>query len=221
MVTIVEIPDHPWETISKRRNIETIGEIPKIIHFFQKLFLTRKDKDIIQQWKRTNPDWLCVIWRETDIIPYIQTFHKEYETTFQTFKFNYLKLDLLRPFILYDFGGVCTSISENIITLENELREDDSLVTISERNLKSFLISTPKHPSLKQYWEEWARKPWDTNLGRIRLPIRYMVSQTGGDESVMGIHEGWIIGAFIMLMLAFYWMRRNQMNSVKSMKMEK
>lgn len=215
MVTIVEIPDHPWETISKRRNIETNGKIPKIIHFFQKLFLTRKDKDIIQQWKRTNPDWLCVIWRETDVIPYIQTFHREYERIFQGFKFNYLKLDLLRPFILYDFGGVCTSISENIIPLEKELRNDDSLVTISRKSLKTFIISTPKHPFWKQYWEEWSRKPWNTNLEIYRLPIRYIVSQTGGEEVMGGIHEGWIIGVFVILMIAFYWMRRNKSIQLK------
>jgi hypothetical protein len=208
MVIIEEIVDRPWETIAKKRTIENRGNIPKIIHLIQKFFPLKKDQRIVEGWKRSHPDWVCVLWNDSDASEYIREFHPSYCQNFQMLKISYQKMDAFKPFLYHDFGGVVMDLTECKIDLENQLREDDQFVTLSSKTIKSFFITTPRNPVWKQCWKEGIQNPWNNPTKGLKIPIRYIQgSQEGGETSSVtnlpSIHEGWVIVGFIILVLGF------------------
>jgi len=212
MVFIEEIFDRPWESIQKKRVIEHKGGIPKIIHFVQKFFPIRREHKIIDEWKNSHPDWLCLVWKESDAMEYISEFHPSYKQDFQNMKITYHRMDAFRLFILHDFGGVCTDLTECTIDLETQLREEDRFVTFSNKSLKTFFISIPNQPCWKSCWREAVQSPWNNYMKGLNIPIRFIHgSQEGGESSLAylaSVHEGWIIGLFVLFMVGFYLLKK-------------
>jgi mannosyltransferase OCH1-like enzyme len=85
----------------------TSSGIPKIIH------QTWKTKDVPDHWKkskdewqRLHPDWLYILWTDEDIRNHIKDHHPDFLELHDNYEYNIQRADMIRYFILYDFGGV-------------------------------------------------------------------------------------------------------------------
>ncbi len=96
----------------------TSNHIPKIIH------QTWKDEEIPdhwkisnQKWKELHPDWKYMLWTDKLIDQYMNESHADYYDLFKKYPYNIQRVDMMRYFILYDFGGVYSDL--DIYPLEN------------------------------------------------------------------------------------------------------
>lgn len=81
--------------------------IPKIIH------QTWKDKNIPLEWqqgpiewKKHHPDYEYRFWTDQDIRNHMLNYHPEFLSLFDSYPYNIQRADMIRYFILYDFGGI-------------------------------------------------------------------------------------------------------------------
>lgn len=97
----------------------TNSGIPKIIH------QTWKNKDIPQNWKKSqeewqkfHPEWLYILWTDEDIRNHIKNHHSEFLELHDNYEYPIQRADMIRYFILYDFGGLYSDLdffpTENI-----------------------------------------------------------------------------------------------------------
>jgi len=124
--------------------------IPKIIH------QTWKTKEIPDKWKksqeewiRLHPDWTYILWTDEDIRNHIKNYHPDFLELHDNYEYDIQRADMIRYFILYDFGGVYCDLDlypkENI---EKYISYDDCFVFSSNSNCftNSLMISTGKSP---------------------------------------------------------------------------
>ena len=85
--------------------------IPKIIH------QTWKDENIPDKWKKSNqewqrlhPDWKYVLWTDDANRSLIKTKFPWFLETYDGFKHNIQRVDAVRYFILYEYGGVYSDL---------------------------------------------------------------------------------------------------------------
>jgi mannosyltransferase OCH1-like enzyme len=81
--------------------------IPKILH------QTWKDENIPDKWKYTqgewmnyHKDWKYVLWTDENIREYISKYHPSFLDLHDSYEYNIQRADMIRYFVLYDFGGV-------------------------------------------------------------------------------------------------------------------
>ena len=96
---------------NKEKNV-----IPKIIHqvwindSWKDPSLKRdvpKDwKKSQQEWQRIHPDWSYILWTDDLVLPYLEKNHPEYVDFYKNYEYLIQRADMIRYFILYDFGGV-------------------------------------------------------------------------------------------------------------------
>ena len=85
--------------------------IPKIIH------QTWKDNTIPDKWKisplmwkKYHPDWEYILWTDKMIRDYIKLFYPNVLNKFDSYKYNIQRVDIIRYFILKDFGGIYSDL---------------------------------------------------------------------------------------------------------------
>ena len=81
--------------------------IPKIIH------QTWVDNNIPDKWKissmmwqKHHPDWQYILWTDKMIRDYIKLGYPQFLKRFDSYKYNIQRIDMIRYFILKDFGGI-------------------------------------------------------------------------------------------------------------------
>jgi mannosyltransferase OCH1-like enzyme len=89
----------------------TSSGIPKIIH------QTWKDNNIPEKWKKSqkqwinlHPDWKYILWTDEDIRNHISTYHPEFLELHDNYEYPIQRADMIRYFVLYDYGGVYCDI---------------------------------------------------------------------------------------------------------------
>jgi len=159
MVKIEEIEDRPWEKLSLQ-TFERRGNIPAIIHqLVSNKNLTRTQEQGCLQWHRLHPDWYHIMWTESDVVDYIDTFHPEFTETFRELSMGVQRLEVFRYFVLHDYGGVCTDI--NFVpksSLEEYVVQGGDLIIAFNAKTRSFsnslMASTKNHDFWKLIWKE-------------------------------------------------------------------
>jgi mannosyltransferase OCH1-like enzyme len=144
----------------------TSSGIPKIIHQTWKTKEVpdhwKKSKD---EWQRLHPDWLYILWTDEDIRNHIKDHHPDFLELHDNYEYNIQRADMIRYFILYDFGGVYSDLdfypSENI---EKYLLHNSDYFVYSSNNdtfTNSFMISRKKSPIFIEIINELKKPlPW-------------------------------------------------------------
>jgi len=126
---------------------------PKIIH------QTWKTNDIPEhwkisqmKWKELHPDYTYMFWTDNDIRNYIQTNYPQYLEIHDNYKHNIQRADMIRYFILYDFGGIyCDLDLYPIENIEKHLINYNSDILVCKSGnidiiTNSFMISKKNAP---------------------------------------------------------------------------
>jgi mannosyltransferase OCH1-like enzyme len=61
-------------------------------------------------WKKHHPDWEYRLWTDEDNRNYIKTNYPEYLEIYDGYEYNIQRADIIRYFILKDFGGVYSDL---------------------------------------------------------------------------------------------------------------
>ena len=107
----------------------SVCNIPKIIH------QTWKDNNIPEKWKlsqtmwqKYHPDWQYILWTDKMIRDYIKLGYPQFLKRFDSYKYNIQRVDMIRYFILKDFGGIYSDLDlypvtniENYFTTNNDV----------------------------------------------------------------------------------------------------
>jgi mannosyltransferase OCH1-like enzyme len=100
-------------------NITYKNGIPKIIHqvWINDTFLGNPKKDIPnkvkasqQEWSRLHPDWKYMLWTDEYTRDHIEYFRPSYLDLYDNYEYLIQRADMIRYFILYDFGGLYCDI---------------------------------------------------------------------------------------------------------------
>ncbi len=91
---------------------------PKIIHQTYKTTNLPEHWKISQiKWKELHPDYEYMFWTDEDIREYIKTNYPQYLQLHDNYKYNIQRADMIRYFILYDFGGIYSDL--DLYPIEN------------------------------------------------------------------------------------------------------
>jgi len=127
--------------------------IPKIIH------QTWKTNDIPDKWKisslmwkKHHPDWTYILWTDAMILDYITLAHPTFLKLFNSYKYDIMRVDMVRYFILKDFGGIyCDLDLYPVCNLENYFKSDNNVYLVFSGNVfgcvtNSFMASKKNAP---------------------------------------------------------------------------
>jgi len=59
-----------------------------------------------QEWQRLHPDWTYILWTDDLVLPYLEKNYPEYVDFYKNYEYLIQRADMIRYFILYDFGGI-------------------------------------------------------------------------------------------------------------------
>jgi mannosyltransferase OCH1-like enzyme len=89
----------------------TAGGFPRIIH------QTWKTEEIPEHWAlskknwlKYHPDWLHVLWTDSDIRRYIAERHPAFLALHDFYPYSIQRADMIRYFVLHDFGGIYSDL---------------------------------------------------------------------------------------------------------------
>ncbi len=151
--------------------------IPKIIH------QTWKDNNIPDKWKisenmwkQHHPDWKYILWTDKMIRDYIEIGYPEFLNLFDSYKYNIQRVDMIRYFILKDFGGIYSDLdlypTEN---LDKWFEDENDIYLVFSGNVygcitNSFMASKKNAP----FWDEVLKNlhnkvPWFCFLKHLEI----------------------------------------------------
>jgi mannosyltransferase OCH1-like enzyme len=136
----------------------TNDKIPKIIH---QTWKTNHLPDNFEKWsaeiKRLHPDWEYKLWTDEDNRDFIKENYSWFLDTYDNYDKNIKRVDAVRYFILYHYGGVY--IDMDMTTLKNldPIMEDGTAIfgyQLSDKNkdgsiANAFMACPPKHSLFK------------------------------------------------------------------------
>ncbi|HTH83008.1 MAG TPA: glycosyltransferase [Mucilaginibacter sp.] len=124
-----------------------MGTIPKIIH------QTWKDTNIpahlsplAETWKSNHPDWEYILWTDEANESFIKKYHPDFLSVYQSLPHAIQRVDLVRYFILYEFGGVFIDLDfECLINISPLLINEQCVLGIEpeqhcERHQKELIV---------------------------------------------------------------------------------
>ncbi|XP_064653305.1 uncharacterized protein LOC135503606 [Lineus longissimus] len=182
------------------RNRSSNYNVPKIVH------LTWKNEMIpgmaehwLRQWERTNPDWQVWLWTDN----YLEKFMNKFKSYIDFDKYDKAisKADVVRYFILYEYGGVYADLDVEPLTSLNPLADAYSCILSQEPDehakllrphymnnfdllaCNAIMMCRPKHPYFKFILENLQRK-YETEVDVI---------ERTGPSMVARIHEEYIL----------------------------
>lgn len=91
----------------------TASGLPKIIHqTWETEDIPEKWKAAQEQWKNLHPDWVYILWTDTMRREYIARYHPDYLDLYHSYDYNIQRADMIRYFILHDFGGLYSDLDQ-------------------------------------------------------------------------------------------------------------
>ncbi len=131
--------------------------IPKIIH------QTWKNNDIPDKWKvspinwkKHHPDWKYILWTDKMIRDYIKIGYPQFLNIFDSYKHNIQRVDMIRYFILKDFGGIYSDLDlYPVDNLDKWFESDNDIYLVFSGNMygcftNSFMASKKNSP----FWDD-------------------------------------------------------------------
>jgi mannosyltransferase OCH1-like enzyme len=104
-------------------------KIPKILH------QTWKDVNVplhlnplMETWKENHPDWEYILWTDAMNENFIREHHPDFLSVYQNFPHNIQRVDAVRYFILYEFGGVFIDLDFECLANISPLLNDQECV---------------------------------------------------------------------------------------------
>jgi mannosyltransferase OCH1-like enzyme len=141
---------------------------PKIIH------QTYKDENIPSHWeksqymwKKLHPEYEYMFWTDKGIRSYIKQNYPDFLKLHDSYKYNIQRADMIRYFILYDFGGIYSDLDiypiKNIEPYLTEDISDADVLLVNSGNISScltnsFMISKKKAPVWKAVHQQLKQK---------------------------------------------------------------
>ncbi len=145
--------------------IQKSSKIPKIIH---RTWMSNKMTKTMynlayQSWIKLNPDYTMIWYNDNDVEEYMKNYGKREYRAFKKLICSAYKMDLFRLLKLYDEGGVYVdsyavpNVSINNMILRSGLNDKHIFISILDCEVivkdaihNGFIITTPKHPFIKQ-----------------------------------------------------------------------
>ncbi|WP_367865333.1 glycosyltransferase family 32 protein [Pedobacter sp. WC2423] len=82
-------------------------EIPKIIHqTWKDETIPEQFVDSVNSWKNLHQDWKYLLWTDEMNINFLETHFPDFLDTYHKYESHIQRVDAIRYFILYKFGGV-------------------------------------------------------------------------------------------------------------------
>jgi len=141
--------------------------IPKIIHQTWKTKnIPEKWKKSHQEWQRLHPNWKYILWTDEDIRNHIKNNHPDFLELHDHYEYNIQRADMIRYFILYDFGGIYCDLdlypTENIEKFLDTCSSDYFVYSANSNCFtNAFMISKSKSPIFKDIINELQKPiPW-------------------------------------------------------------
>jgi len=97
-------------------------EIPKIIHqTWKDEIIPEQFVDSVNSWKNLHPEWEYRLWTDEMNESFIETYFPDFLETYLNYEKHIQRVDAIRYFILYKFGGVYVDLDffcfKNIVPL--------------------------------------------------------------------------------------------------------
>jgi mannosyltransferase OCH1-like enzyme len=148
----------------RKENINyTSSGIPKIIH------QTWKDNNIPDKWKKSqqqwislHPDWTYMLWTDNDIRNHISSYHPEFLKLHDSYEYPIQRADMIRYFILYDYGGVYCDI--DMYPLKNiedmiQCNLDHFVYSANSDSITNSFMISPKNSKIMKKIQERLLNP--------------------------------------------------------------
>lgn len=146
--------------------------IPKIIH------QTYKTHDIPDHWKlspemwrKHHPDWQYMFWTDADIREYIRKNYPDYLELHDNYKYPIQRADMIRYFILKDYGGIYSDL---------DLYPTENLEKYFETGSDSYFVFSPNQNSIINCFmaSKKGAKIWDIVIPRLKnKPPSYAIGK--------------------------------------------
>ena len=130
-------------------------ETPKIIHqIWYQGGIPKKYEKSVYSWITKNPSWKYVLWNKESARRLIPKFFIE---TYDSFPYDIQRIDAMRYFFLYLYGGVYVDMDVNCEKPLDGILEKNKLSfapsAIRESSLSNWMIHSPKgHPFWPKMW---------------------------------------------------------------------
>ena len=172
LLLIAAIPDYTYtETVQKYHYPvqNTASKVPKLIHrtWFSNTMSNAMYKTAYLPWIKLNPSHTMIWYNDKDVELYMKNYGKREYRAFKKLICSAYKIDLFRLLILYEYGGVYAdsytvpSVSIDEMISRSGLNEQDIFISILDCEFvvtdgihNGFMITTPKHPFIKQAIED-------------------------------------------------------------------
>jgi len=106
-----------------------MGNIPKIIHqTWKNTDIPELYKPLIGTWKENHTDWEYILWTDVMNRDFIENHHPDFLSIYDNFPHNIQRVDAVRYFILYEFGGVFIDMDFECKTNIEPLLQDSECV---------------------------------------------------------------------------------------------
>lgn len=127
--------------------------IPRILHH------TWRDKDVPEQWRATyqscldkHKDWKHMFWTDADIQKFLEKEYPWFMPTYHSYKYPIQRVDAMRYFLLYHFGGVYIDLDVGCYTSADDTLKGTYnysvvfLEAVPTGITNWFMASVPRHP---------------------------------------------------------------------------
>jgi mannosyltransferase OCH1-like enzyme len=192
------LQDLIYPTVTKNRS--STYNVPKIVHLTWKTeMIPGMAEHWLRQWEKTNPDWQVWFWTDEYLEKFMNKFKRYID--FDRYDQAISKADVVRYFILYEYGGVYADLDVEPLASLNPLVDAYSCILSQEPDehakllrphyMNSFdilacnaiMMCRPRHPYFKFILENLQRK-FETESD--------VIEQTG-PSMVARIHEEYIL----------------------------
>lgn len=121
----------------------TASGIPKIIHqTWETSVIPEKWIFSTNEWKRLHPDWVYILWTDSWRREYISRYYPEFIEKYDNYKYPIQKADMIRYFILHDFGGLyCDLDMYPKKNIESTLTCNMNYFVLSNNRINNLLIN--------------------------------------------------------------------------------
>ena len=152
---------------------------PRIIHQTYKTnALPEHWKESPEKWKHYHPSYEYKFWTDEDNLRLITEHFSWFLPTYEGFKYNIQRVDAVRSFILYKYGGIYADLDvvprktfETFLTFVENSRTEAQIILPETENpwgnykLTNWLmVSKPAADVWKVYWEWMSRKQWQISM---------------------------------------------------------
>lgn len=134
--------------------------------------LLKKFSTYQKSWMLKNPTWKYILWSEKMALAFMKHKFPEYFALYKAYPYSIQRIDVIRYFLLYEYGGLYADMDTECITPLDTVRElFPKPLYLVETGNKAFnnnvsnllMFSTPKHLFWKSLFIELvlnAKQPW-------------------------------------------------------------